>query len=125
MSALYERRFRRFELEYLTRIKFSSEGIMFRADAVTKNISLCGLLLESDVIIPCSTPVEFTIIVRGKRIIEPILLIGSGVVVRLKPAERIGKFAVAVECCQPISQMEDSPAELHPESVQSPIRATC
>jgi len=98
---------------------------MVRADAITNNISLCGLLLESDVMIPCSTPIEFTIIVRGQRVIEPILLTGSGIVVRLKPAEAPGKFAVAVECCQPISQMEDSPAELHPKSVQSPVRATC
>lgn len=125
MSVSYERRFRRFELEYLVRIKSSSGGVIVEVDAVTKNISLCGLLLQSDVMIPCSTPVEFAIVVRGKKVVEPIRLTGSGVVVRVKPAETLGTFAVAVECYQPISQMDDSPTESHPVSVGSSIRATC
>lgn len=98
---------------------------MVEADAITKNISLCGLLLESDITIPCSTPIEFTIIVRGNRIVEPVLLTGSGAVVREKPAETFGKFALGVECCQPISQAEDSTAEIHLDSIRSPIRAEC
>jgi hypothetical protein len=125
VSFSYERRFRRFELSYFTRIKFSSGGITIEADAVTKNIGLCGLLLESAVTIPFSTPIEFTIIVQGQRIVEPILLTGSGVVVRVKPGDTLGKFAVAVECRQPISQVEDSAEEIDVDPIQLPVRTEC
>jgi hypothetical protein len=125
VGALQERKFRRFELEYLVRVMFPCGGVMTEVSAVTKNISLCGLLLESACSIPCRTPVEFTITARGRRIVQPVLLTGSGVVVRVNAAERVGKFAIAVECSQPISQMEHSPAEEYPDWARCQIRADC
>jgi hypothetical protein len=118
-----ERRFRRFDLEYFANVVFRCKGVMTEVAAVTKNISLCGLLLESAYSIPCSTPVEFTITVRGKRIVQPVLLAGSGVVVRMKAAESVGKFAIAVDCSEPISQMESPPREEYPDLGAGQVRA--
>ncbi len=125
MVVALERRFRRFELEYLANVRFPRGCVMTEAAAVTKNISLCGLLLESSCLIPCSSPVEFTITVLGRRIAQPVLLTGSGVVVRVKAAETADKFAIAVECSQPICQIEEFRTEENPDSFRSTRRTNC
>ena len=125
MGASLERKFRRFELEYLAYVIFPWQGLMIEATAVTKNISLCGLLLESACSIPCCTPLEFTITVQGKLIVQPVILTGSGVVVRVKADETSGKFTIAVECSLPISQTEQSPTQEDPALARCQIRADC
>lgn len=78
---------------------------MAEVDAVTKNVSLGGLLLESTCWIPYRTPVEFTITVRGAPV-GPAKLIGAGQVARVEPTETADKFAIAVACDHPISQLD-------------------
>jgi PilZ domain-containing protein len=99
-----ERRFRRFNLEQLVHVRFDSGNAKAEVDAVTKNICLGGLLLESACLIPCGSSVEFTIgLQRGP--MSPLLkLTGSGKVVRVEPAETAGGFGIAVECSQPITE---------------------
>jgi hypothetical protein len=107
MDTSQERKFRRFNLEYLVRVKFPSGNAMAEVDAVTRNISLGGLLLESACLIPYRSPVEFTITVRGEPISRPIQLTSAGEVVRVEPGETAGGFRIAVAYSQPITHLED------------------
>src|ERR1700674_2603947 len=100
MTASQERKFRRFNLEYLVRVRFPSGTAMAEVDAVSRNISQCGLLLQSACLIPYHSPVEFTITVRGGPISRPIKLTGAGEVVRLEPGETADGFGIAVACSQ-------------------------
>ena len=79
---------------------------MAEVDAVSRNISQGGLLLESACLIPYRTPVELTITMRGRPISRPIKLTGTGEVVRVEPGERAYAFGIAVACSQPMTQME-------------------
>jgi hypothetical protein len=106
MHTLDKRKFRRFKLEYPVRVRFPSGDVVTEAGAVSRNISLGGLLLESACLIPYRTPVEFAITVRAGPIFRPVKLRGSGEIVRVEPGETADKFAIAVECSQPITQIE-------------------
>ena len=106
MRTLDKRKFRRFNLEYVVSLRFPSGDVMAEAGAVTRNISLGGLLLESASVIPYGTPVEFMITLRGGLISRPVKLTGAGQVVRVQPGEAADKFAIAVACSQPITQLE-------------------
>jgi hypothetical protein len=108
MHTLDRRKFRRFKLEYPVRVRFPSGDIVTEAEAVSRNVSLGGLLLESACLIPYRTPVEFAITVRSGPIFRPVTLRGAGEIVRVEPSETADKFAIAVECSQPITQMEEA-----------------
>jgi hypothetical protein len=103
MQTLDKRKFRRFKLEYPVRVSFSSGDVVTEAGAVSRNISLGGLLLESACLIPYRTPVELVITLRGGTIFRPVKLRGAGEIVRVEPNETGDKFAIAVECSQPIN----------------------
>jgi hypothetical protein len=104
MGTPRERRFRRFNQEHLVHVRFDSGNAMAEVDAVTKNISLGGLLLESACLIPCGSPVEFTITLQRGPMSRLIKLTGAGEVVRVEPAETAGGFGIAVACSQPITE---------------------
>jgi hypothetical protein len=106
MDTQQERKFRRFNFEHLVHVRFLSGNAKAEVDAVTRNISLGGLLLESDCLIPDRCPVEFIITLRGGLISRPVKLTGAGQVVRVQPGEAADKFAIAVACSQPITQLE-------------------
>jgi len=106
MDNLQERKFRRFNVECFVHVRFPSGNAMAEVDAVTRNISLGGLLLECGRLIPHRSPVEFTITVRGGPVSRPITLTGAGEVVRIEPGETPDRIGIAVACSRSITQME-------------------
>jgi hypothetical protein len=101
MGASQERKFRRFNFEYLVLVKFPSGDVTAEAGAVIRNISLGGLLLEAACSIPCGTPVEFIITVGDGTISRPIKLTGAGEVVRVEPKETADKFGILWHSASP------------------------
>jgi len=79
---------------------------MVEFDAVSSNISICGLLLESSSIIPQNTPVSFIVTVEGSEVGRPIQFMGQGKVVRVDPKAAEEVFRIAVECERPITQID-------------------
>jgi len=106
MDTRQERKFRRFDLEWSAHVKFPSGDPIAEIDAVTRNISHCGLLLESASLIPHRTSVEFTITVPGRSTSQPINITGTGEVVRIEPRETAERFGIAVACSNPLTLME-------------------
>lgn len=107
MATQHERKFRRFKLKYHVRVSFQSGYASDTVEAVTRNISVGGLLLESARLIPYLCPVEFTITVQGGTVARPITLAGTGEVVRVEARELADIFGIAVACRQPITQLAD------------------
>jgi|ERR1039458_6490458 hypothetical protein len=101
-----ERKFRRFNIEWLAHVKFPSGEAIAEAEAVTRNISHCGLLLESPCLIPYRSPVEFTLTVPGESTSRPVKITGAGQVVRIEPTGTADGFGIAVACREPITLME-------------------
>jgi hypothetical protein len=106
METPEERRFQRFDLSYPVHVKFPSGNATAEVDAVTRNISIGGLLLESTRRIPYRSPVEFEITLAGPPISRLFQLGGAGEVVRVEPGATTDRFAIAVVCAQPIYQIE-------------------
>lgn len=101
-----ERRYRRFQLRYPVHLLFRSDQLNSEADAVTRNVSIGGLLLECPVSSSKHTAVSF-IIRMGGSTAHPFVLVGEGEVVRVKIGDNGSKFLIAVECTAPITQLED------------------
>jgi PilZ domain-containing protein len=101
-----ERKYRRFRLQYPVRLKVLNVDLMVEFEAVSKNISICGLLLETSSMIPQHTPVSFTVTVDGHELGRPIRFVGEGKVVRVDRKTDREVFAIAVECTQPIQQID-------------------
>jgi hypothetical protein len=78
-----ERRHRRFSLQYPVLLKVHSADLMVEFEAVSRNISICGLLLESASMIPQHTPVSFIVTVKANELGHPIQFAGEGRVVRV------------------------------------------
>lgn len=106
--AWQERKFRRFDLEWPAHVRFPSGDAIAEVDAVTRNISQCGLLLESACLIPCRSRVEFTINAPapGGSTSRPVKITGAGEVVRIELRETAEGFGIAVACNEPITLME-------------------
>lgn len=105
MDASQERTFRRFNFEHVVQVRFPTGNAIAQVDAVTRNISLGGLLLESPHLVPHRSPVEFTITVKGRSSCTPIQLKGTGKVVRVGPGGKLDRFGIAVACSQPMTQL--------------------
>ena len=101
-----ERKYRRFQLQYPVRLKVRHVDLIVEFEAVSKNISICGLLLETSSMIPQHTPVSFTVTVDGRELDRPIQFVGEGKVVRVDRKTGREAFAIAVECAQPIQQID-------------------
>ena len=101
-----ERKYRRFRLQYPVRLKVLNVDLMVEFEAVSKNISICGLLLETSSMIPQHTPVSFTVTVDTLELGRPIRFVGEGKVVRVDRKTDREVFAIAVECTQPIQQID-------------------
>src|SRR5437899_8892971 len=102
-----ERKFQRFNLNYPVRVKFPSGYSIVEVDTVSRNISIGGLLLESNCLIPHRTPVEFTITLTGPPISRLFQLGGTGEVVRLEAGAEKDSYGIAVACAQPIHHIEN------------------
>ena len=102
----HERKYRRFDLRYPVHVKFEIGSTVSELDAVSRNVSLGGMLLESPSAIPQRSPVSFVMTLQAERMLHPIELKGEGEVVRVESGRGGCGFAVAVECRQPITQIE-------------------
>jgi PilZ domain len=104
-SLTQKRKHRRFSLQYPVRLKLDCTDSIVEFEAVSRNISIGGLLLETSSLIPRDTPVSFIVTVRGAEIVRPIQFAGQGKVVRVDARTRQSCFAIAVECARPIAQI--------------------
>jgi hypothetical protein len=98
-----ERKYRRFDLHFPVSLNLPSQELK----AITRNVSIGGLLLNTTDYIPPHTRLTFTMEVRGSVSSRPVHLLGEGEVVRVEPLATGLGFAVAVQCQHPISQMEE------------------
>jgi hypothetical protein len=101
-----ERKYRRFNLRYPVHVKFRSGDLMSELDAVSRNVSLGGMLLETGSRIPERVSVSFVMTLQGGRIVRPIELAGEGQVVRVESNAAPAAYAIAVQCKNPITQIE-------------------
>jgi hypothetical protein len=99
-----ERRYRRYNLRFPVHLQFVARGSVSEVKAISRNLSVGGMLIEADTPIPQYCPVMLTITMKGAPLLRSIQLTGQGRVVRVIRDEP--GFAIAVECSQPISQME-------------------
>jgi PilZ domain len=105
-SAAEKRKYRRFRLKCPVRLRFSSEDPSSGVDTVSRNVSIGGLFLEWPLPIPDGRAVEFTITLQGRSILRPILLVGTGEVVRVETGKPKDEFSIAIACSQPITEIE-------------------
>src|SRR6516165_6295518 len=92
------RRFRRFNIEYPVMVQYQIGGTNAEVEAVTKNVSIGGILISSAIVIPLHTPIKFRICIRKDKAARCIHLTGEGKVVRVERDENKGEVAIAVEC---------------------------
>jgi hypothetical protein len=102
------RRFRRFNIEYPVMVQYQIGGANAEVEAVTKNVSIGGILMSSAIVIPLHTPLSFRICIRKDEGARCIHLAGEGKVVRVERAGNKGEVAIAVECDVPISHLEEN-----------------
>src|SRR5262252_10761575 len=102
------RRFRRFNIEYPVLVQYQTCGTTADVEAVTKNVSIGGILISSAIVIPLHTPVRFRICIRKDKSSRCIHLAGEGKIVRVERAESKGEVAIAVECDVPITHLEEN-----------------
>jgi len=106
------RKYRRFSLCYPIRVKFHFGDSVSELQAVSKNVSIGGFLLETASPIPQHCPVSFIMTLHGGPVIRPIQVVGEGEVVRVEPHGPGARFAIAVKCKRPISQMQHALPEI-------------
>jgi hypothetical protein len=100
-----ERKYRRFPVRYPVNLRFGFGTSVTELQAMSNNVSLGGMLLQTFSAIPPHTDVSFTMIVREHRIIGPTQIAGEGEVVRIEP-HRLGGFAIALRCKHPIAKLQ-------------------
>ena len=102
-----ERKYRRYPLECPVLMKFQSLGATAEVTAVSENVSIGGLMVRSPSMIPRCTQVKFTIQIHREHAFRPIYLSGEGEIVRVEKGSVLDDmFGVAVECKNPITQLE-------------------
>jgi hypothetical protein len=101
-----QREHRRFRLRHQVLVKYHAGDSVSEVQAVSMNVSIGGLLLETDSRIPQRCPVSFVMTVKGGPVIRPMRFAGEGEVVRVEPDAAGAGFAIAVKCKHPISQLE-------------------
>jgi hypothetical protein len=107
-----ERKYRRFILQHPVHLKVRFTESIVELDAVSRNIGMCGVLLETSSMIPHNTPVSFIVTVLSAEVVHPIRFVGEGKVVRVDAKATEGVFAIAVECERPIIRTDDPPGML-------------
>jgi hypothetical protein len=101
-----ERKYRRFNIQFPVRVSFPSAGLRRSLIAVSKNVSIGGILVKAENQIPAHTAVSLTIDVRGLGSGRAVRLLGEGEVVRVESLGANAGFAIAIECSQPIREMQ-------------------
>jgi c-di-GMP-binding flagellar brake protein YcgR len=101
-----KRQYRRFALHYPVSVKFDLGTSVSELRAFSNNISLGGVLLQSDSAIPPHCHESFVVTVRRHQVVGPIRIVGEGEVVRVEPHSSGKGFAIAVKCKRPISELQ-------------------
>lgn len=101
------RKYKRFDLQFLVCLSFPAGESVREIGAVSKNVSIGGLLLRANNRIAPRTPVTLTMDVHGPWFRRPVRLQGEGKVVRVEELGPGAGFAIAVECTHSITEMED------------------
>jgi hypothetical protein len=107
-TARQERQYRRFKLRYPVHVEVHSGQPASQVDAVSRNVSAGGLLLEAPLRIPQGSSVRFVMILRGSQFVHPVELAGEGEVVRVEPGGPDAGFGIAVKCTSPIRHIDHS-----------------
>jgi hypothetical protein len=115
--AAEERRHRRYNLSYPVRLVLRSGDILSDIEAMSRNVSIGGLLLETTSMIPYGSEVAFVITVKGNPVVRPIDLVGEGNVVRVEATSE-SAIRIAVQCKNAIAHIEDYFSQ-HPESANA------
>jgi hypothetical protein len=106
-----ERRSPRYPLHLLVSVKVADQEICARSE----NISLSGILLSSESLIPQGSPVALQVGVG--QIPTPLFLTACGRVLRVQ-SRASGNFAVAIECDRPFEIVKRAPyLSLGPQTV--------
>ena len=104
---LERRKYRRFNLRYPVHGTFCFRNTLSEFDAISRNVSIGGLLMETASEISPHSLVKFTITLQGGMVVRPMCLTGEGEAVRLEPVVANAHFAVAVACKRSIVHTED------------------
>jgi len=59
------------------RVMLQSDGSLSQIEAISRNVSICGLLLEARLPIPQDNEVSFVMTLQGKTMTHPIKLVGA------------------------------------------------
>src|ERR1700742_2002317 len=92
------RKYRRFSLEFPVRIKVHAGPLNSEVEAVSKNVSVGGLLVRSAQSIPQNSLVTFVLSVHGEQAVRPVHLVGEGEIVRVENETADATFSLAVKC---------------------------
>lgn len=103
-----ERRHRRFSLCYPVAVKVDLGSASSEIQAVSNNLSLGGILVHADSVLPQHCHVNFIMTVQDHNIIGPTKIVGQGEVIRVQPHHSGTGFAIAVRCEHPPSAMAAS-----------------
>jgi hypothetical protein len=101
------RKYRRFNLEFPVHMRVQSGAPNSGIEAVSKNVSVGGLLVRSALMIPENSQVTFVLSVHGEDAVRPIHLAGEGEIVRVEGDEDAATFMLAVMCKTPVTQLEE------------------
>ncbi len=99
-----ERKYRRFNLSYPVRVTLRSGDVASEIEAISRNVSIGGLLLETTAAIPQESRVSFVMTIQHDLMTHPVELVGEGNVVRVETTREA--IRVAVECSSPIQHLE-------------------
>jgi len=100
-----ERKHRRFDLSYPVRMTLQSGGSPCEIEAISRNISIGGFLLEATSRVPQNSEVSFVMTIQDGRMVHPVEVVGQGHVVRVEE-ELSSAVRLAVECTSPMTQIE-------------------
>lgn len=100
-----QRKYRRYDLQYPVLVQFANGKSVSELNAVSKNVSLGGMLLNAEVPIPLNCPVLLIMTIKGSAMVRPLQVRTEGRVVRVITHDP--GFDIAVECNRPISRIEN------------------
>ena len=100
-----ERRYQRFSLCSLVHLKVQLGANLTGFEAMSKNVSVGGLLLHVPSPVPKDSPVTFTMLMQQSPASRTIEIVGEGKVVRVEAEIASSGFEVAVEYSRPLMQI--------------------
>jgi hypothetical protein len=103
-----QRKHRRFSVSYPVHVKCHLEDSVSEIQAIARNVSVGGLLLETPSAIPLLCPVSFTVTLQGGPVIHPVQVRGKGKIVRVESHGPGAGFAIALKCSRPLSQIQQN-----------------